>query len=166
MSYFNSDLRSGGRKSFGGGRSRSFGDDRRQDRQMHPAVCAACGRDCQVPFFPDGSKPIYCSDCFEKNQDNYGGQGRSNYGNDRQSDRPRQFESRRGDRDQNQNKTYDILNSINAKLEKIIYLLSIGKPSFAQNSPVQKPKKSKSKKTEKVEIVPEVPEIQEVQSET
>ena len=33
-------------------------------RQMHPAVCAQCGIDTQVPFLPRGDRPVYCSDCF------------------------------------------------------------------------------------------------------
>ena len=33
-------------------------------REMHPAVCAQCGIDTQVPFLPRGDRPVYCSDCF------------------------------------------------------------------------------------------------------
>ena len=36
----------------------------RQPRQMHPAVCASCGKDCQVPFEPTNGRPVYCSDCY------------------------------------------------------------------------------------------------------
>ncbi|SHK62372.1 zinc-ribbon domain containing protein [Desulforamulus aeronauticus] len=36
----------------------------RQERQMYPATCSACGRETQVPFQPRGDKPIYCRDCF------------------------------------------------------------------------------------------------------
>ena len=36
------------------------------DRQMHPAVCAECGKDTEVPFQPRGDRPVYCSDCFSK----------------------------------------------------------------------------------------------------
>lgn len=39
----------------------SFGDKR-----MYDAVCADCGNDCQVPFRPNGEKPVYCSQCFDK----------------------------------------------------------------------------------------------------
>ncbi len=35
-------------------------------RQMYDAVCDNCGKDCKVPFRPTDGKPIYCSDCFEK----------------------------------------------------------------------------------------------------
>ena len=46
--------------------SRSGGYDSgyRQQRQMHPAVCASCGKDCQVPFLPTNGRPVYCSDCY------------------------------------------------------------------------------------------------------
>ncbi len=46
--------RSGG--GYGGGGS----------REMHPAVCAQCGKDTEVPFRPSGDRPVYCSDCFSK----------------------------------------------------------------------------------------------------
>ena len=36
----------------------------RQQRQMYPAVCASCGKDCQVPFEPRNGRPVYCSDCY------------------------------------------------------------------------------------------------------
>lgn len=33
---------------------------------MHSAICDECGKECQVPFKPTGEKPVYCSDCFER----------------------------------------------------------------------------------------------------
>jgi CxxC-x17-CxxC domain-containing protein len=39
-----------------GGRSEVF--------QKFDAVCSNCGKKCQVPFRPDGEKPVYCKDCF------------------------------------------------------------------------------------------------------
>ena len=35
-------------------------------REMHPAVCAQCNKDTEVPFRPSGDRPVYCSDCFSK----------------------------------------------------------------------------------------------------
>lgn len=37
-----------------------------EPRQMFDAVCASCGRTCQVPFEPRNDRPVYCSDCFRK----------------------------------------------------------------------------------------------------
>lgn len=33
-------------------------------REMHKAVCAACGAECEVPFAPRGDRPVYCDQCF------------------------------------------------------------------------------------------------------
>jgi CxxC-x17-CxxC domain-containing protein len=68
--YNNDRDKYSGRRSGGGGGSR-FGGRSRGGRSdgpvtMHPAVCDACGRDCEVPFRPSGDKPIYCSNCFDK----------------------------------------------------------------------------------------------------
>ena len=51
---------SGGYDSGGGG----FGGGMR--REMHPVVCAQCGKDTEVPFLPRGDRPVYCSDCFKQ----------------------------------------------------------------------------------------------------
>jgi CxxC-x17-CxxC domain-containing protein len=48
---------------FGGG-SRSGGGGG-GTREMHSATCSACGQACQVPFAPSGTKPVYCSACFQ-----------------------------------------------------------------------------------------------------
>jgi CxxC-x17-CxxC domain-containing protein len=76
--------RSGGR-SFGGGGG--YGGGRGGDRgsrgpmEMHQATCADCGKSCEVPFRPSGTKPVYCSNCF-KSKDKDNGGGRSDRGGD------------------------------------------------------------------------------------
>ena len=35
-------------------------------REMHQAICADCGKECDVPFKPTQSRPVYCRDCFAK----------------------------------------------------------------------------------------------------
>lgn len=40
-------------------RGASFGP-----REMYDAECASCHRITQVPFRPNGKKPVYCKDCF------------------------------------------------------------------------------------------------------
>ena len=37
-------------------------------RQMYPAVCAACGKETEVPFAPREGRPVYCRDCYAKNK--------------------------------------------------------------------------------------------------
>jgi ATP-dependent RNA helicase DeaD len=38
----------------------------RTSRDMHKAVCSGCGQECEVPFKPDPSRPVYCRDCWAK----------------------------------------------------------------------------------------------------
>ena len=79
MAYFNRDNRSSDRRSFGNDRA-----------ELHSAVCANCGKNCEVPFKPTGNKPVLCRDCFK----NAGGP------DSRRSDAPRSFgpRSNSGDR--------------------------------------------------------------------
>ncbi|MFC2022243.1 zinc-ribbon domain containing protein [Chloroflexota bacterium] len=35
-------------------------------RQVHPAVCAACGVETTVPFEPIEGRPVYCKECYIK----------------------------------------------------------------------------------------------------
>jgi len=63
----------GGRSFEGGPRGRRFpgrdsqrnGRDRREIT-MTKATCSSCGNECELPFKPISSKPVYCSDCFAK----------------------------------------------------------------------------------------------------
>lgn len=68
------------RKANGGGSRGGYASGGyRSQREMHPAVCAECGKDTQVPFQPRGDRPVYCSDCYQKQPaQSYGG-GRNRY---------------------------------------------------------------------------------------
>jgi CxxC-x17-CxxC domain-containing protein len=35
-------------------------------REMHKAICADCGKECEVPFTPIEGRKIYCRDCYRK----------------------------------------------------------------------------------------------------
>jgi len=37
-----------------------------RERKMYKAVCAKCGKECEVPFKPIEGKPVYCRDCYRK----------------------------------------------------------------------------------------------------
>ncbi|KUO53518.1 MAG: zinc-binding protein [Desulfitibacter sp. BRH_c19] len=50
----------------GGGYGRSS-----QEREMHPATCATCGKSTTVPFRPSGDKPVYCKDCYQPRKNNW-----------------------------------------------------------------------------------------------
>lgn len=103
MGEFRSEGRRFGARSggFNRGRSRNFGRDRssgreRGPREMHSATCDKCGKQCEVPFKPTEGKPIFCDECFKKNDS-------------------------RGSRE---NRPSGDLTQINAKLDKIIKILS------------------------------------------
>jgi len=44
-----------------GGFRRNFGP-----REMHKAVCAECGKECEVPFKPIEGRDVFCKECFMK----------------------------------------------------------------------------------------------------
>ncbi|MHA1237400.1 MAG: CxxC-x17-CxxC domain-containing protein [Candidatus Hodarchaeales archaeon] len=46
----------------------SYGRDNynRGPREMHKVTCADCGQETEVPFKPDGERPVYCRDCYRK----------------------------------------------------------------------------------------------------
>ena len=95
-----SDRSSESERSFGGRSSGRFGrDSGRSSPGMHHAVCAKCGEDCDVPFKPTSGKPVYCSNCFRKD-DKYESKGPVQSSNE--------------------------LDQINKKLDKIMKALKIG----------------------------------------
>ncbi|HDS46004.1 MAG TPA: hypothetical protein ENN68_07970 [Methanomicrobia archaeon] len=53
-------------------RGRSFDRKRqgydRPPREMHTVTCADCGKECEVPFKPDGTRPVYCQECYQKHR--------------------------------------------------------------------------------------------------
>ncbi|MBC8494923.1 hypothetical protein H8D36_02100 [archaeon] len=63
---------------------------------MTKVVCSSCGSNCEVPFKPTSNKPIFCSDCFRKEE--------------------------KGSSSKTSSKDFDI---INKKLDKIIKALEI-----------------------------------------
>ena len=70
----------GGGRKFSGGSRPAYGDER---PAMHPATCSTCGNSCEVPFKPNGKKPVFCRDCFHKEE-----AGESSF------ERPRAFQTK------------------------------------------------------------------------
>ncbi len=46
------------RSGYGGGYGRQ--------RESYTVTCHSCGNQARVPFQPRGDRPVYCSDCFER----------------------------------------------------------------------------------------------------
>jgi CxxC-x17-CxxC domain-containing protein len=52
-------FKKGPRAGFGSAAKRESGP-----LEMHQATCVACHKFCEVPFKPNGKKPVFCRDCF------------------------------------------------------------------------------------------------------
>lgn len=37
-------------------------------REMHKVKCSDCGKETEVPFKPDGTRPVYCRDCYQSHK--------------------------------------------------------------------------------------------------
>lgn len=83
---------------------RNFERPSYEEKRMFDAVCSTCGNSCKVPFQPRGDKPIYCSNCFGKNE-----------GGERNVTRPSQSSN---------NPSNEQFQALNVKLDKILKLLS------------------------------------------
>ena len=59
-------------KKFGrphGGNDRPFNKNNSfGPKELFDAECENCHKRCQVPFRPNGKKPVYCSDCFKREE--------------------------------------------------------------------------------------------------
>ena len=145
----------GSRGGFGGGsRGGSRGGFGGGDREMFDAVCDDCGRDCQFPFRPTSGKPIFCSECFEKNSEAKGGNSRRDSGRDsRDSDFKRNDFS---DNKKTNNNLDEKIGLLSIKLDKIIELLDNTKKEKIDEMPaiIKKVLKTKEIKEEKTEEKP------------
>jgi CxxC-x17-CxxC domain-containing protein len=41
-----------------------------RERQMYEVVCDECGAMTNVPFKPNGTRPVYCKDCYQARRSN------------------------------------------------------------------------------------------------
>ncbi|MEI7579947.1 MAG: CxxC-x17-CxxC domain-containing protein [bacterium] len=107
-----------------------------EEKEMFSAVCDECGKKCEVPFKPTSGKPVFCSDCFSKNNEgrNSRGNGSSNGNNNSQLLEQFQF--------------------LNQKLDKIFNLLQpkgtktpIAVKAVAESKKTPVAKKAEVKKT-------------------
>ena len=95
-------------RSFGTGGGFNSGFDK---PELFEATCATCGKDCKVPFKPNGRKPVLCSACFEND-----GPSESRRPLDKRSEGSGDRASSSGDA--------QMLKTINAKLDAILAMLN------------------------------------------
>lgn len=133
--------RGGGHSNFGN-RPRFGGSRERGERpEMFQAICASCGKTCEVPFRPTGEKPVYCNDCFRNNKgaqnDNYN--SRENGSRNNGETRERQLDELKKQFEQ-----------LNLKLDKIVSLLSHSNSSTSLKTMVEEVLTTPIKKEKKV----------------
>jgi CxxC-x17-CxxC domain-containing protein len=152
--------RDGGRPQFGGGfrGGQKRGGDR--ETEMFQAICASCGKSCEVPFRPNGKKPVYCKECFAGGEQSSRG---NNFNTDRDSSRRNtykpEFKNERRPADNiGTSELMRELEMVNSKLEKLISILSdrnqkdsvkeeiSEKTTKAKTAPKNVVKKAKAKK--------------------
>ena len=125
---FGGGARGGDRGGFGGG---DRGGDRRPV-EMHKATCSTCGKPCEVPFRPDGSKPVLCSECFGKNRsDDRNGVERRGFSNDRPQRTPdRKFDAPAAPRSPSPDMKalQQQVSTLEAKLNEVLYILKGSSP--------------------------------------
>ena len=151
MADFNRNNRGGGGRDFG----RRFGGDRGGDRQMFKTTCSNCGKECEVPFKPTGSKPVYCNACFRT----MGGSD-SRRSEDRDSRKPN-FDNRSDNRGRNseQPQYREQFEALNSKLDKILAMLSYA--SSTKTVKMQKTEVAVEAEAPKIVEMPELPKVPE-----
>jgi len=113
MANYNRGNQSGGNRNFGKPRFN------RERSEMYSATCANCGKQCEVPFRPTGSKPVLCRECFQNTR-----------GSDSRRSEQRTFDRPQFNRDDNRSRNNEAPNYnaqfevLNAKMDKILDLLT------------------------------------------
>ncbi len=132
-------------KSAGGwkDKKKSYGGSDSRPMEMHEAVCAQCNKTCEVPFKPNGRKPVFCSDCFRRDEggeesrpsfsekrsfrDDRGGDRGFDRSFDRGADRGSDRAERAPERPSNDRQMAEVLGEMrimNSKLESILKALT------------------------------------------
>ncbi len=125
--------RGGSRPPFRGGASggRDFGGE----REMFDAECASCHKMTQVPFKPNGMKPVYCRDCFTPENDR--GERAPRF-EKREFAPKRDFAPRAPQTDSGMADVKRQLETMNATLEKIAGMLEKSSRASALSSEMEK----------------------------
>ena len=121
MTYFNQDR---GNRGGGNFKPRFGGGDQGGRPQMFHGTCSQCGKDCMLPFEPNGRRPVYCSECFEASKSGDSQRSSSNSYQPRYNDNPPQ-------RPQATDDYKNQFSALSNKLDKIIRLLTPVAPEVA-----------------------------------
>ena len=112
--------------------------------QKFKADCSKCGSLCEVPFRPNGKKPIFCSNCFVRD-DGDAPRPRRDFAPRESFDRPREQREDRSMSDLKQE-----LQAINDKLSRLISIIEVSRAvskAIGEAPRAVEPKKRVTKKT-------------------
>lgn len=113
-------------------------------KTMHKVDCAKCGNVTEVPFRPNGKKPVYCQNCFVKDD-----APRSSYGPKREY-APRPSFNREAPaaprEDRSMADVKSELQAVNQKLSKLISLMEYSQAAPAPEPVAKKAAKKAAKK--------------------
>lgn len=127
------------RKPFSGGSRPPFrggtggGRDFGGDREMFDAECANCHTKTQVPFRPNGQKPVFCRDCFKPE-----GAGAPQRFPNRDAGPRREFSPRPAQSDSGMADVKRQLQTMNTTLERMVALLEKNERSAVLSEEMQK----------------------------
>lgn len=117
-----------------------------EDKQMFEAVCDNCSKNCKLPFRPTNNRPVYCSDCFEKGNNEPRNNENKDNSRSRNSEQP-QFQASLLSDNKEQ------FQELNTKLDRILELLSpsivsseIPAEIIIEETPIVAKKRKSSKK--------------------
>jgi CxxC-x17-CxxC domain-containing protein len=127
----------GARPSYGPSRGpRQFGGRDDGPKEMFEAACSNCGNKCEVPFRPNGKKPVYCRDCFVRDdaQDSRSARPaypKKEFGPKREFDRPAHAAHPPRHEEHSMRDITRELESLNLKLDKLVRVMesSMMKPA-------------------------------------
>ncbi len=160
----------------GGERQSGRGD--RPAAEMFTATCSSCQKSCEVPFRPNGEKPVYCSACFGKmRDDNERGGERNDFRSDRRekpafvkSDRPAFNHGHTEERSKDLEAIRLHLAKIELQLNRVLEFVNPPQPkavkapdesvlSETEVKTIEAPKKARKPKTEKIVKVKAVKKV-------
>ena len=151
MANFRGGVRDGSnRGGFRPGGGRDFNNRDSGPKVMHSAICSNCGKSCEVPFRPTGDKPVYCRECFIEKGGGSGGPSTDRFqkrdrGDFRPGSQPRMSPQNGGGNDELRNQ----LESVNAKLERLIFAVQALAPAREVSKPIPAEKVETKKATKK-----------------
>lgn len=136
------------KKSFGKGPRRDFDGP----KKLYKAQCSNCRETCEVPFRPNGMKPVFCRNCFQRDDARDSRDTRGSFGKKEFSPR-REFAPRPPFQESPAPKPDPRIDDLGRKLtlleSKLDHLTRLVEASVSAPQPAQKKKAAAKKKTKK-----------------